>query len=80
MYFHDYFKLKTLHRAISFPVHLNKTGIVANVHLVGQLAARKWDGIQQNLEATLNIMEILDQVHHTVKKYNNAKGFCHFFT
>ena len=79
MYFHHYFKLKTRRHAILFPVLLNKIGIVADVHLVDQLAARKWDGIQQNPEATLNIMEIPDLVPLTVKTYNKAKGvfiFC----
>ena len=47
---------------------------MADVHLVGQLAARKWDGIRQNPEATLNIMEIPDPVHHTVKTCNKAKA------
>ena len=78
MYFHDYFKLKTRHRAISFPVHLNKTGIVADVHPVGQPAARKWGGIQQNPEVILNIMEIPDLVHLTVKTLNKAKAFFTF--
>ena len=75
MYFHDYFKLKIPHRAISFPVHQNKTGTVADVHLVGQPAARKWDGIQQNPEVILNIMEIPDLVPHTVEINNKTKAF-----
>ena len=60
---------------ILFLVHLNKTGIVADVHPVDQLAARKWDGIQQNLEATLSTMEIPDLVPLTVEIYNKAKVF-----
>ena len=72
--FHEHLKLKTRRHAILSLVHRNKTGIVANVHLVDQLAARKWDGIRQNHEATLNIMEIPDPVHHTVKTCNKAKS------
>ena len=79
MYFHENLKLKTRRHAILSLVHRNKTGIVADVHLVGQPAARKWDGIQQNPEVIPNIMEIPDLVPHTVKKYIKAKGFCHFF-
>ena len=67
MNFHEHLKLKTRRHAILSLVHRNKTGIVADVHLVGQLAARKWDGIRQNHEPILNIMEIPDQVHHTVE-------------
>ena len=75
MNFHEKFKLKTRHHAILSLVHRNKTGIVADVRLVGQLAAKKWDGIQQNQEAILNIMEIPDPVHHTVKTCNKVKNF-----